>query len=139
MCSGYAKSLSQKQRCHYFSKLKLENSNIGLPDPYKIVGWEKNMKNWPDLNCSHIHQYLLCNQGAETRDKDTACASLKGYNAFKFGNVKEIEYCLFSPVCFFKAVVVLPHQGKTEAHLAWVCLEKTSGTIKTSHCTCLKR
>lgn len=142
--SGYVKTLSMELRCQYLSKLRLMNPSVDLPDPYKIVGWVKNMKKWPDLNSSHFHQYLLC-KDSQTEGEDTACASLMGYNAFKLGNVLEVEYTSISisiivTVCFLKAMVVSPYQGgRLEAHLAWVCLDKTNGTIEASHCTCLKR
>lgn len=142
LLSSYVKSLSVEQRCLYFSKLRLTNPSIDLPDPYKIVGWANNIKKWPDLNRCHVHQYLLCKQDPQTESKDTACASLKGYDAFKLGNVQTIEYTsvnMVIPVCFLKAKVVSPYEAENETHLAWVCMERTEGIIKASHCTCLEQ
>lgn len=142
MFSGYVKSLPLGQRRQYFTKLRLEYPFLHLPDPYKSEGWINDMKKWPDLNVSNLHQYLLGRQELQSGSDDTPCASLEGYNAFMQGYVQEVEYFSISrtsPVCLLKAFIVSPHLTERETCLAWVCLGTTDGTVKASHCTCLKK
>ena len=39
-------------------------------------------------------------------------------------------------VCFLKANV-LPSVSVTEHYVAWVCLDKSEGSVYSSHCTCM--
>ena len=129
----------------YLKKLTIRDGEIPLPDPYLCEGnWVDDVSQsqcqWPGTEYGDIYQYLVETPGPYTRDNMKAYKSLEAYNYFQSGHVQTVYYWAVAPdipVCFLRAKVTPSQRAGTDAHEAWVCVDKGRGYVVSAHCKCL--
>ncbi|XP_071121974.1 uncharacterized protein [Mytilus edulis] len=132
----------KNNKLDYQNLLKI-NGQI-LSDPLQIHdNWldEKNgMKKFPPVYISDIIKYLSeKNTSGKMKEILQDYKIGKAYEYFKNGFLQEIFYHDIdarSKYCFLRAKCVPSQKIKDEEHDVWVCVEKATGEIGSSYCTC---
>ncbi|XP_070550727.1 uncharacterized protein [Ptychodera flava] len=121
-----------------------------LPDPLLDLksGWEDEsvgMSKWPPTMITDIQTYL------QKHETNLTCASLskrllkdykegKAFSYFSSLFLFEILYHKVtddSPYCCLKSKCIPSQRIRDEPHTLWVIIDKESGEIKSSYCSCI--
>ena len=98
------------------------------------------MKKFPPVYISDIVKYLSeKNTSGKMKEILQNYKIGKAYEYFKNGFLQEIFYHDIdarSKYCFLRAKCVPSQKIKDEEHDVWVCVEKATGEIGSSYCTC---
>ncbi|CAH1248797.1 Hypp8417 [Branchiostoma lanceolatum] len=121
---------TKRLQVEYGKKLK------ELPDPSTLSGWvgeEEGCKNWPGLSFPDICVFVEDKDLRQYKDS-------KAYSYVTNGWLSEISYNPISKkskYCFLKCECRHSQKINTPPHQVWCCIEKTTGRIRTAHCTCM--
>jgi hypothetical protein len=107
--SDYFKTLLDKDKQHYKSKLTLAD-NTQLPDPYTLTeDWKNDVLLMPDITYADIYNYLINTPSMYTKESLKSFRSLEGYIFFQERHVHDIfinhiqDNCDF---CYIKSQVL---------------------------------
>lgn len=100
---NYLKSLNEVDKCHYLSKLQLEDGRV-LPDPFQelVNGWSEDISKLPSLSWRDVSNYLIDTPSPYTKESLKAYKSLDAFGYFMCGHVQDcyihditddVEFC----------------------------------------------
>ncbi len=139
MSSQYFFALPVEEKNRYFAKLKCDEVNVSLPDPFnKLLRQESfstDLSDLPEVSQVHIFEYLVEKECVYTREAFKAYRSLDAYNYFNSGKVKNILTYTNGSTCVVYGEIEAG-QTLSKSYSAWIVAKK-SGEVQTGHCTCM--
>ena len=138
-----AEDIEKEMAASYQDKLILEDGVI-MPDPFKLeTGWlkeEEGMKFWPLTLYPDIFNFLAFHP-SELSSKDlNDYKTSKAYSYHSQGWVSTLDFHNISgssKYCVLKGTCRPSQRINDIPHKLWVYIQKQSGKVVSSHCTCM--
>lgn len=115
-----------------------------IPDPFTLhKNWTDErygMKSWPPVYLSDIIEYAgVCDSNFSVTKFLQQYKLGKGQSFVDAGHTGEIFYhniSKHSTLCLVRSECIPSQHIKDDPHKIWICVEKETGAIKSSYCTC---
>lgn len=137
-----SKKQQEIRNIEYKSLLSVDKTTI--PDPFSLherwINERDGMKSWPPIFLTDIVEYAGMSNSNVSMSKFLQEYKLgKGQSFVEAKHVGEIFYHHISPtssVCLLRSECIPSQNLRDYPHRLWMCVEKNSGVIKSSYCTC---
>lgn len=127
----------------YKAKLNFLNGDQ-IPDPFKLdKGWldeEEGIRYWPVTLYMDIFNFLAFHPNELASSDLSDYKTSKAYSYFSQGWLAPLHFNNIngnSKVCLLMGSCKPSQRINDPPHKLWICLEKQSGKILRSHCTCM--
>lgn len=138
-------SAAENVKVRQFDYQNLLNVNgTTIPDPFTLhKNWadeRDGMKSWPPVYLSDIIEYAgVCDTNFNITKFLQQYKLGKGQSFVDAGHTGEIfhhQISKESTVCLVRSDCIPSQHIKDDPHKIWICVEKETGTIRSSYCTC---
>ena len=137
-----AEQVQEEIKKSYHEKLLVDG--LKIPDPFGITeGWldeETGVKYWPMTFYPEIFNFLAFHP-SELASKDLSdYKTCKAYSYYAQGWLSPLLFHNLdadSKFCLLKGTRRPSQRINDSPHKVWICVEKQTGNIKCTHCTCM--